>query len=87
MPHWKAAPPGENHSSNSNRRAAANLASEDWRLKHLYGPVARAPPPEPPAHTVYNAGKAQYELPSHATDGRPGRTGQRPCVGVRARAT
>ena len=43
MPHWKAAPPGENHGSNSNRRAAANLASEDWRLKHLYGPVARAP--------------------------------------------
>ena len=73
MPHWKAAPPGENHGSNSNRRAAANLASEDWRLKHLYGPVARAPPPEPPAHTVYNAGKAQYELPSHATDGRPRR--------------
>ena len=30
MPHWKAAPPGENHGSNSNRRAAANLASEDW---------------------------------------------------------
>ena len=29
MPHWKAAPPGENHGSNSNRRAAANLASED----------------------------------------------------------